>query len=151
IVVQTAARIAADPAGYAGVGVTDGFANTTPWQASSTTPARVGALSKHPYPPRLQFPRDELTNGTVAINALGQADTYSPTYAARFPEYFLTDIQTEDAIRDMGPITNNVAAVAHGRNARSSGRVDVWVTEVNLAPVWMDPTILRDAALALKA
>jgi hypothetical protein len=150
LVAATAALVAADPAGYAGVAVSDGFASTTPWQAAATTPARVGALSKHPYPPRLQFPADEQKH-VVGINALGQSATYSPTYAARFPEYHLTGIQTETALRDMGPITNLVGGAAHGRNARPSGRVDVWVTEVNLAPVWMDPWIGRDAALALKA
>jgi hypothetical protein len=85
------------------------------------------------------------------VNALGQPDSYSPTYTARFPEYFGTSIQTETAIRDMGPITTAVAGVAHGRNARPGGPVDAWITEVNLAPVWMAPTITRDAALALKA
>jgi hypothetical protein len=154
LVAATAARIAADPAGYAGVAVSDGFASTTPWQAASTTPARVGALSKHPYPPRLRFPADEQRGpGLVGLNALGQTGGYVPTYAARFPEYFGTAIQTETLVRDMGPFTTDVAGVSHGRNARPSGPVETWITEANLAHDWsgMDPSMPAERVEQFKA
>jgi hypothetical protein len=151
LVRRTAAFIDAHPSSWSGVRVSDGFPNTTPWIGASIEPSRVSALNKHPYPPRRKFSADEEANGITGINALGQKDSYTPSYTSQFPEYFGTGIQTETAIRDMGPINNTVAGVVHGRNARPGGPVDVWITEVNLAPVWMAPEIGRDAALALKA
>ena len=151
LVKRTAASMDANPSAWSGVRVSDGFPSTTPWIGASIEPTRVSALSKHPYPPRLKLPADEQPNGVTGVNALAQKDAYTPTYTAQFPEYFGTSIQTETVIRDMGPISSTVAGVVHGRNARQGGPVDVWITEANLAPVWMDPSIGRDAALALKA
>jgi hypothetical protein len=152
LVVATANYIGSNSA-YSGVKITDGFASTMPWQGASLTPNRVGALSKHPYPPRLSFPTQEASG--QAINAAGQATSYVPTYAARFPEYFGTGIQTESMVRDMGPISSTIAGVVHGRYGRTSGGqilpVDTWVTEVNLAPNWLDPSISAADAVALKA
>jgi hypothetical protein len=139
LVAATAAHIDADPVAYAGVQVADGFASTTPWQASSTTPDRVTALSKHPYAPRLRFPANEQrAPGLYGLNALGRQDSYVPTYVSRFPEYFGTGIQTETLVRDMGPFTSSVAGTAHGRNARPGGPVATWITESNLAHDWSD-------------
>ncbi|MCC6176218.1 MAG: hypothetical protein IT305_13005 [Chloroflexi bacterium] len=139
LIVATTAHIEANSATFTGVHVSNGFASTMPWQAASTEPARVAALSKHPYPPRLAFPANEQRGqGLVGVNALGQVDSYVPTYAARFPEYFGTAIQTETQVRDMGPFTNLVAGTAHGRNARPSGPVETWMTEANLAYNWSD-------------
>jgi hypothetical protein len=151
LVKRTAAFMDTNPSGWSGVRVSDGFPNTTPWIGASIEPARVSALSKHPYPPRVKMPTGEDQNGVTGLNGLGQKDSYTPDYMAQFPEYFGTGIQTETLMRDMGSVNNTVAGVVHGRNARPSGPVDVWITEINLAPVWMAPTIGRDAALALKA
>jgi hypothetical protein len=134
LVAATAAHIQANSAAFAGVQVSDGFASTMPWQSASTEPARVTALSKHPYPPRLQFPANEQQG--QGVNALGQADSYVPTYTSRFPEYFGTGIQTETMVRDMGPFTTTVAGAGHGRNARPGGPVETWMTEANLAHNW---------------
>jgi hypothetical protein len=139
IVAATAQHVSASPDRYSGVALTDGFASTTPWQASSTTPDRVTALSKHPYAPRLRFPANEQrAPGLYGLNALGKQDSYVPTYVSRFPEYFGTGIQTETMVRDMGPFTSSVAGTAHGRNARPSGPVETWITESNLAHDWSD-------------
>jgi hypothetical protein len=151
LVKRTAALLDGGSTAWSGVRVSDGFPSTTPWIGASIEPARVSALSKHPYPPRLKLPADEQANGVTGVNALAQKSSYTPSYTAQFPEYYCTGIQTETAIRDMGPTTSTVAGVGHGRNARAGGPVNVWVTEINLAPSWMDPSIGRTAALALKA
>jgi hypothetical protein len=154
LVAATAAHIDADPAAYVGVRVADGFASTTPWQASSTTPDRVTALSKHPYAPRLRFPANEQqAPGLYGLNALGRQDSYVPTYVSRFPEYFGTGIQTETIVRDMGPFTTSVAGTAHGRSARPGGPVETWITESNLAHDWsdMDPSLPPDEIEPFKA
>jgi hypothetical protein len=150
----TAEHIAADTTRYAGVAVTDGFASTMPWDAASTTPPRVAALSKHPYPPRLRFPTDEQRgDGLVGLNSLGESDPYVPTYVARFPEYFGTAIQTETVIRDLAPVSTTIDGVAHGRNARPGGPVETWITEANLAHDWsgMDVALPSDAIEPFKA
>ena len=58
VLVQATADVAtANPSVFNRAEITDGFANTLPWPASSTEPARVTGISKHCYPPNLTFPR----------------------------------------------------------------------------------------------
>ncbi len=133
IVQRTAARIAAAPSDYRGVGLTDGFGNTTPWTAASQEPPRVNAISKHPYPPILGFPESQKSNA-VGLDALGQRTSFVPSYKAFFPEYFGNVIQSESICRDVSDQDNQIGSVRHGRLARVvNGKVspvDLWITEI---------------------
>lgn len=137
IVAETATRVSGNPAAFSGVRVTNGFASTVPWPAASEQPAAITALSKHPYPRQLSFPRDEQKN-TRCLGADGRPTSYIPVYDAFFPEYFATAIQTETILRDMGSETNEIYGKKHGRFARQiDGRVapvPVWITEVGVNP-----------------
>lgn len=136
MVAKTAGHIAQQPARFAGVAIANGFASTVPWPASSLQPSRIAALSKHPYPPLRTFPADE--QDTKNVDLRGQPSGYVPAYKAFFPEYAATAIQTETIVRDMGPITNDIYGVKHGRFARLSGDdpdpVKVWITEIGVLP-----------------
>jgi hypothetical protein len=134
----------------------DGFANTIPWPASSTNPARITAISKHPYAGRKHYPKEE-PDGNRSINALFQEDksAFIPKYSVYFPEYFATALQTETMVRDMGPITSDIFETKHGRYAREiNGKVvpnPIWITEVNMSPVEDIPNITAERSLQLKA
>lgn len=134
IVRVTAEAAEAEPALFAGVRLVDGFANTLPWPASSQLPARVDALSHHPYAGRKVYPRDA-RQGT-ALDALGRPDRsgFVPAYEACFPEYFATALQTETIVRDMAPLTTDIYRVEHGRLARPGRPCWCWITEVNYDP-----------------
>jgi hypothetical protein len=155
IVRETVGLAEANPKDFQGVQFSDGFANTVPWPASSRQPARVAAISKHPYPVRKNYPQDE-DKGTL-INALMQEDKsgFKPKYSVLFPEHGATALQTETLIRDMAPIDNDIYDYKHGRNARViNGKVlptPIWITEVNLAPGEFDKKISPVRALAIKA
>ncbi len=152
VVQATVDVVNANPSMFSGVALIDGFANTVPWPASSTEPARVGALSHHPYPPINSYPANEQGGGRV--NALGQNEGstgYVPTYNLSFPEYFGTAIQTESSIRDMGPINNNVGSTVHGRYARSNNPCPLWITEIGWLPQGGNGITNAAQALALKA
>lgn len=138
LVRETAAYVDEHAADFAGVALCDGLSNTIPWPASSTEPARVTALSKHPYAGRVEYPKQRRDN---LINTLWQNEpkpTWYPTYSATFPEYYATYLQTESVIRDLAPITTEIYGVKHGRNARViDGKVRPvwpWFTEVGWAP-----------------
>ncbi len=151
LVQATAALADANPTLFSGVTLTDGFANTIPWPASSTEPARVDALSHHPYPPTKTYPANESSGNR--INALGQNEGstgYAPSYTACFPEYFGTCLQTETSVRDMAPFNNTVQGTVHGRYSRDSDPCPLWITEINLAPNEVGITAPTQA-LALKA
>ncbi|MHB0999164.1 MAG: hypothetical protein ACYC27_07950 [Armatimonadota bacterium] len=154
LVKVTSDYIAAHPLQYRGVTVCDGFANTIPWPASSTEPARVTAISRHPYPPEKTYPKDEYKG--EALNALMERDKsgFIPSYTIIFPEYYATALQTETVIRDMAPITTDIYNTLHGKNARvTGGKVNpcpMWFTEVGTAPNEIGITD-KDAALKLKA
>ncbi len=134
---RTAAHMAANPARYAGVALANGFASTIPWVASSRQHPRVSAISKHPYPPAKQFPRDEETR-LVALGPDAQPTHFVPSYVAYFPEYCAAAIQTETLLRDVIDTPNEIYGTAHGRLARQvDGRpapVDVWLTEIGVNP-----------------
>lgn len=148
IVAATAEYAEAHPQDFAGVRFNDGFGNTLPWQASSTEPARISAIGKHPYAGRRNLPDDRI-KGTH-INALGGEDNYCPTYSAMFPEYFGTAIQTETMIRELAPFETEIYGTKHGRFVRPGNPCTVWITEVGYAPA-EDGVTDREEALALKA
>ncbi|NJP08793.1 MAG: hypothetical protein HC866_04335 [Leptolyngbyaceae cyanobacterium RU_5_1] len=152
LVNATANYATTHPTQFSGVQFGNGFANTIPWPASSSTPERITALNKHPYAGRKTFPKDERVS--TKLNALGDPTTFIPNYSALFPEYYGTALQTETLIRDAGPLTSYIAKDAHGRYARKIGdRVvptEVWVTEVGIPPNSNGITD-REAALELKA
>ena len=152
---ETAAYANAHPQEFQGVLFSDGLANTIPWPASSTSPARITGMSKHPYKGRSHYPQDN-DKGTL-INALGKEDKsgFVPKYSALFPEYYATALQTETLIRDMAPITTDLYDTKHGRNARVVNNTvvpnPIWITEVNISPVEDNPQISPNRALAVKA
>lgn len=156
LVKETVAYVEAHPADFQGVFITNGLANTIPWPASSKNPARVTAISKHPYAGRKNYPDDEPDN-TRPINALFQEDKskFIPKYSAYFPEYFATVLQTETMVRDMGPITSEIGGTKHGRYAREiKGLVipnPVWMTEINISPVEDNSDVTAERAMQLKA
>ena len=148
IVSATAAEVAANPALYSGVGLSDGFANTIPWPASSIEPPQITGIGKHPYAGPRTFPPDSQSG---ALNALFAADSYTPSYTEVFPEYFGTVLQTETLLRDASPLTTSIYGTQHGRYARSSASpVWVWITEVNNEPSELGVTNVA-TGLALKA
>lgn len=150
IVKATAEAADAEPGLFAGVRLENGFPNTLPWPASSQMPARVTALSHHPYAGRKTFPKDN-SKGTM-LNALGLPDKsgFIPEYSEYFPEYFATALQTETIIRDMAPLTTEIYRVKHGRNTRPGNPCWCWITEVNYAAN-EDGVTDQELALQLKA
>lgn len=153
LVAATASYADAHPADFAGVQFGDGFANTIPWPASSTEPARIAAIDKHPYAGRAIYPKDNYKGEN--LNALYRADPYVPTYTALFPEYYATALQTETIVRDMAPITNEIYGTKHGRSARIvKGKIvpcQTWITETNIAPNESQPSITASRAAEVKA
>lgn len=150
LIAETAGYIARHPADFAGVLLGDGIATNIPWPASSTEPARVNAIDKHPYQRRINYPWpnsplqafDSSVNkqwNKVLLDAQYRQDTspYVPSYSAFFPEYFATDLRTDTIIRDMAPIPTSIGGIEHGRYARIvHGRIiptTVWITEVALS------------------
>lgn len=154
IVKATVEYVNAHPLDFKGVALCDGFSNTIPWPASSTEPARVSALSHHPYASIKNYPADEYKGGK--LDALLNADsaTFIPTYTAVFPEYYAAALQTETDVRDMAPVETDIYGTKHGRNARVvDGKVapcSMWITEVGTAPNEIGITDV-DAGLKLKA
>jgi hypothetical protein len=151
--VQATADVAtANSSVFTGVDISDGFANTIPWPASSTEPARVKGISKHCYPVPLNFPAKEQKD-SGELNALLQQEKppkFVPTYNVYFPEYAGTAIQTETTIRDISPIPTQIYGVMHGRYARPGYPSWGWITECGYDPYYAgvtDPTV----ALKLKA
>jgi hypothetical protein len=67
-----------------------------------------------------------------------------PSYTAYFPEYFLSGIQTETAIRDLSPITTSVYGTPHGRYTHPTGASapTMWVTEAGLNPASVPAAVL---------
>jgi len=147
IVSATADEAEAEPALFAGVRLVDGFSNTLPWPASSQMPARVTALSHHPYAGRKVFPKDKPKG--VALDALGLPDTsgFQPNYEECFPEYFASALQTETIVRDMAPLATDIYKTGHGRFTRPGNPCWCWITEVNYTP---GEDGVTDPALALR-
>ncbi len=154
IVIETVNYIEAHSQDFLGVEVSNGFSNTTPWPAASQMPPRITALNKHPYRGRKEFPEQEY-DGSIALDALGNETTFTPTYSTWFPEYFATFLQTETILREMSPFPSEFGGAIHGSNARvRNGEVlptTIWITEVNIHPGEDDPGVDETRALALKA
>ena len=149
LVAATAEVAGQRPAQFAGVELSNGFANTIPWTASSRQPERVAAINKHPYHGVSHYPADESRGQGLGQN--GQPTQAVPSYTALFPEYYGSALQTETLLRDSAPLTTDIYGTVHGRYGRGQENpVGVWITEVNIQPREVgvtDPT----AALALKA
>lgn len=152
VLVQATVDVAtANPSVFNRVEISDGFANTLPWPASSTEPARVTGLSKHCYPPNLTFPAQEKKGGIVnALLVQESIVTFVPTYVSYFPEYAGTAIQTETYIRDISPISSDIQGVMHGRNTRPGNPCLGWITECGYDPFYSSVTDPA-TAMALKA
>lgn len=153
-IVRATAEVAqAKPKEFAGVQLCDGFSNTLPWQAASTEPPRVHALSHHPYAGRKHFPQDDKADNLIDAGLAPDRTKFVPTYTEAFPEYFATALQTEYVLRDSSPLTTDIYGIKHGRNARVvNGSIvpcPVWFTEVGYGPD-EDGTKDRQAALTLK-
>ena len=101
----------------AGVGISDGFADQTPFVSGASVPAGTTALSKHLYQGPLYFPRTATIDSNRPVDALGDPDSttskapytprFTPKLATAFPEYFLSAIQTESIVRDLAPIDDD--------------------------------------------
>jgi len=154
LVRETADLADRHPDQFRGVTLVDGFRNTIPWPSASREPARVGALSAHPYPQRKVYPADEPEGSVLDAQFAEHGPKFTPAYSALFPEYYATALQTETIIRDMAPITTSIYGVPHGRNARLIGgkiaSCPLWLTEIGLHPQ-ENGVAERDAALRLKA
>ncbi len=127
-----------------GVGITDGFANQTPFASPALLPTGLTAMSKHYYQSGEYFPKDEEDNSIKPLNALGELSytilgpiftpLFQPTYTSQLPEYYLTATQTETIVRDLAPITTDIGDVPHGRDVDNEGGspMQVWMTEYNI-------------------
>lgn len=145
-VVRTTADLATtEPAAFAGVLLVDGFSNTIPWPASSTTPPRVAAISKHPYAGRKTYPKDNDRHQPLDARGRDDRSGFVPSYTQNFPEYFATALQTETITRDLAPLTTDIYGTRHGRHARGDTPCWTWITEVNFVP---HEDGISDAALA---
>ena len=137
LVQRTAAHLGKAGTKYQGVAILDGFSSTIPWPASTTEPPEVSAITKHPYPPHLQFPQNQKSN-SVALDAFGKKTDFVPSYKCYFPEFFANVILTESMCRDLTNNNNKISSVTHGRLARTVGSqilpVDVWITEIGCNP-----------------
>lgn len=153
LVKQTSDYVEAHQTNFTGVNISNGFANTIPWPASSEQPARINAISKHPYPYKLSYPQNEYAG--TKLNALGQEDSFAPNYSVYFPEYIATALSTETIIRDTAPITNEFYGTKRGRYARViDGKVlpvPIWITEINVYPEDGDPNVSVERAHVIKA
>jgi hypothetical protein len=126
------------------VGITDGFASTTPFPSGAAAPLGMTALSKHPYVGAKQFPADFRKGHLRPIDALGGRDTSSnssyeplfvPNFQADYPEATLNVVSTETTVRDIAPLTTEIYGFPHGREVAPAGGAPLqkWITEYNLS------------------
>ena len=157
-ILERTVRFIRDPRnGVPRVGIGNGFANQTPFDAGSTSPRGLTAIDKHPYYPLRRFPEDAVYNAIAPLDAVGRPrfevdgrrgrepirrDGFTPEYDSFFPEYPLTAIQTEHLVRDLSPITTSLYDTPHGRRTRpkASQAPEMWITETNLDPAGSDPS-----------
>ena len=151
-----------DPANAIGqVGIANGFASQRPWDAGSTSPPGLTALSKHPYlysGMRRFFPGGAVLDETRPLSALGGVDgsqlpsgdwseTFTPTYDSFHPEYYLWGthkvqrydgfpLAMDNLVRDLSPRTTLLNGVEHGRATHPPGAQppEMWITEMNIDP-----------------
>jgi hypothetical protein len=154
LVKATAETVTYHPECFTGTEMSDGFANTIPWPASSTEPPRVTGISKHVYARHASFPAGE-QGDSGELNALFVREDpplFVPTYNIDFPDYFGTALQTEFFLRDMSPITTDIYGTLHGRYTRPGNPCWGWVTECGYDPYYAFPSVTDPAtALTLKA
>ncbi|MGE4428211.1 MAG: hypothetical protein AB7G37_17295 [Solirubrobacteraceae bacterium] len=168
ILARTVKALRDAPGAGEGMGIGDGFANQSPYSSPATSPAGLTALDKHPYQPKTiyRFPGD-LPSDNPSVSSLDAQgnpnggrhlngiwwETFTPTYNAMLPEYYLTATQTEHLIRDMSPITTKVGEVSHGRNVTtpSGDRLQTWITETGMDPTGTDLTGAARRAMQAKA
>jgi hypothetical protein len=134
ITTDTANYVAARPAQFAGVRLSDGFGNTIPWRAAGNNADNIRSIGAHPYPPSSSFPL--ATPRANPINALGLAATFTPTINYTLPEYSATWVQTESALRKCAPLPNLISGVQNGRYGRltSTRPMYGWFTETGTIP-----------------
>jgi hypothetical protein len=134
--------------GLTDVGIGNGFSDERPWEAGSTSPVGLTAIDKHPYHGLVRFPEGEAPNGNRPLNGEGRLaaatqgsngvwhESFTPTYDAFFPEYWLSGIQTETLVHDLSPNASKIGNVEHGRGTHPAGgeAPQVWITEVGLDP-----------------
>ena len=134
----------------AGVGISNGFADQTPFASAAQAPTGLTALSKHLYSNAKNYPAEfRVTRGNIPLDVRGTRDTagarrssgaltprFVPNFQALFPEYFLSALQTASIVRDLAPFATNIYGVAHGRKVKPPhGKpLQVWMTEYNLNP-----------------
>ena len=145
VLLDETVRFVRDPANgvSTGVGITDGFADQTPFTSGAQAPAGLTALSKHLYAGAKDYPGDYHERTIRPLNALGARDTlpksftplFIPHFQSLFPEYYLSALSTETAIRDIAPITTSIYGDPHGREVGPSGDTppQKWMTEYNLS------------------
>jgi hypothetical protein len=144
---RTVAFLREPKRGLSEVGIVNGFASERPWDSGATSPPGLTAIAKHPYAQVREFPQAAAISGVMPLDANGRADgvtvgegrwrdRFTPRYTARFPEYYLSALQTEHLIRDLSPFTTELYGTPHGRGTRprASPPPSVWVTEWNLDP-----------------
>ncbi len=129
--------------GLSDVGIGDGFTNEEPWTGGSSETPGITAMDKHPYEGAMSFPAQVTYDGNSPLDGLGAVDgsvqngqwhdTFVPSFTSLFPEYFLSDIQTENLDRDLAPFLSDIDGGLHGRTAHPPGAAapQMWVTEVN--------------------
>ena len=120
-----------------GVGIGDGFANTTIPSTGEGKPKGLTALDKHPYQGGTYFPEAEGDLGGKPLNALGEAYTpgFQPRFWAQLPEYYLTATQPQTLTRELAPITTVSGGTSYGRNTGPEGAtpLQTWTTEYNIS------------------
>ncbi len=135
LVAETATAVAAGGEAFRGVRVADGFASVTPQPASSREPARVSALTKHPYPTPQSYPAAD--GGKGGLDRFGQPTSFVPRYTMYAHEWFSTAISPFTLARDIATTPNDFGGVMHGVDARRAGGtvspVTVWMTEIGTA------------------
>ena len=131
----TSSFVSENPSLFAGVRVTDGFASVSPMQASSTEPDAISAISKHPYPSPLSYPKSD--PGYGGLDANGNPTTFIPSYTIYTHEYYSTAINPFTLSRDIATTPNNFGGVIHGVDGRMDNGViapvTVWMTEIGTA------------------
>ena len=138
------------------VGVTNGFADETPFAGGAYAPPGLTAISKHPYAGPKEYPAQyRVRPAHIPLNALGERDTVGPRGSAEqftprfvprlrvlFPEYYLTAETPNTLIRDISPFTTYIYTAPHGRYVHRAGQppLQLWVTEYNLGSKRAQPT-----------
>jgi hypothetical protein len=134
-----------------GIGISDGSGNMRFSVIAATEPQGITAMSRHLSAQGKRFPEDADQGPTPSLDALGNPngalvgetwqETFTPDYAALFPEQSLTALYPPDArrppqlVRDLAPIvTTDSRGLPHQRAPLMNGAPapDVWLTAASL-------------------